>query len=166
MREELRGSEGEAGKTIPVIETWSVDTGDVRMLAIGLSPVWSPDQKTLLHASIGVTQIAYHADHGPTLLHERGDAFELRDLESGARTAVSLPGMIGPRGPIAFVGPRKVLYWSLPLDHVPARMTVRNSPLIGPKQMLSLVVGDLDTHEVATVVQAIDPRAQIGYADR
>ena len=166
MRDEVRGSEGEAGKTIPVIETWNVDSGDIQMLAIGLSPVWSPDEKTLLYSSVGVAQIAYYADHGSTLLHDRSDAFLLRDLASGARSDVTLPGLIGPCGPIAFVGPRKVLYWSLPLAHTPARMTVRNSPLIGPKQMLSLMVGDLDTHEAATVVLYIDPRAQVGFSSR
>lgn len=160
MREELHGREGEPGRTIPVIESIDVDSGAVRMLAIGLTPTWSADEKTLLYAPVRAAPIAFVADGDPTVREERADAFELRDLDSGRRTPVSLPGLIRP---IAFVGPHAVLYWSLPVAHVPPRMTTHNSPLIGPKQMLSLRVGDLDTQEAATVVRYIDPRAQVGY---
>lgn len=140
----VEGNEGRAGQGIPVVEALTVETGAVDMLAIGLDPLWSADQSTLLFAT---------AD----------DRFVLRDV-GGVERALTLPGMTGRFGPIAFVGPRQVLYWALPTDGTEPAGTVNNSPLVGPKQMVSLKVVDLDTQAFATVVPRIDPRANVGYS--
>ena len=67
---------------------------------------------------------------------------------------------------IGFVAPRKVLYWALPTDGATAAFTGRNSPMVGPKQLLSLKVADLDSGAFATVYADLDPRARVGYGDR
>lgn len=144
---DVQGNEGDSEQGIPVVEMPSVETGAREMLAIGLDPLWSADQATLLFKV---------AD----------DKRELRDLKTGVSRAIELPGTTGRFGAIDFVGPRQVLYWGLPTEGTEPESTVNNSPLIGPKQMVSLKVVDLDSLAFATVVPSIDPRANVGYFAR
>jgi hypothetical protein len=67
---------------------------------------------------------------------------------------------------IAFVAPREVLYRALPTAAVDAGFTTRNSPLAGPKQMLSLEAADRDAGAFATVWPSIDPRTRVAHRAR
>jgi len=141
------GDVGHAGQGVPVIETFDVDSGAITMLAIGLQPLWSPDDRTLL----------YQPSH---------DRVATLDLVDHASRAAVLPGMSTRYEAIAvaFVAPRKVLYWALPTTGTEPEFTPGNSPLVGRKQFVSLKVADLDSGAFATVYPAIDPRARVGYA--
>ena len=140
---------GQAGQGVPAIESVDLETRETTMLAIGQQPLWSPDERTLLFQP---------AD-------ERVATMDLVDLV--VRPA-ELPGMSTRYEPIAiaFVAPRRVLYWALPTAGVDPAFTVNNSPLVGPKQMLSLKVADLDTGAFATVYPRLDPRARVGFSTR
>ena len=142
----IDGPVGHPGQGVPIVETWDVDSGAITMLAIGLQPLWSPDNRTLL----------FQPAH---------DRVATLDLDDHVARDVALPGMSTryEAVAIAFVAPRKVLYWALPTWGADPGFTQRNSPLVGPKQLLSLKVADLDTGAFATVYPALDPRARVGY---
>lgn len=140
------GPVGHAGQGVPVIEMWDADSGAITMLAIGLQPLWSPDDRTLL----------FQPAH---------DRLATLDLVDHVGREVVLPGMSTRYEAIAiaFVAPVKILYWALPTAGDDPDYTIRNSPLVGPKQLLSLKVADLDDGAFATVQRSVDPRARVGY---
>ena len=146
---EVVGDEGRAGQGVPVIEAFDLETHASTMLAIGQQPVWSTDERTLLYQP---------AD----------DHVAMLDLVDLVRRPVVLPGMSRRYAPIAiaFVAPRRVLYWGVPTAGTNPAFTVDNSPLVGPKQMVSLKVADLDTGAFATVYPLLDPRARAGFRAR
>lgn len=145
------GAIGHPGQGVPVVEELIVDgavvdRGAITMLAVGLQPLRSPDDRTLL----------YQPAH---------DRLATLDLATRVQRDVVLPGMSTRYQAIAigFVAPRKVLYWALPTDGFEPDFSTRNSPLVGSKQLLSLKVADLDSGAFATVFPSLDPRARVGY---
>ena len=146
LAEGIVGDVGHPGPGVPVVEVRDVAGGAITMLAIGLQPLWSPGNRTLLFQPA----------------HDRVATLDLLDHKQGD---VVLPGMSTRYEAIviAYVGPRKVLYWALPTAGADAAFTSGNSPLVGPKQLLSLKVADLDTGAFATVYENLDPRARVGY---
>lgn len=138
-REGEFASEFENFPVLPMVFVRSLVTGRERALHAGVDIVPTPDRKQLL-------------------IRDTKNRLRMVDIASGRYRPVTLNGMAN-RGVIGFVAPDRVLYWALPTTGREARETLFNSPLAGPKQMLSLKIGTLDTNQFATVVPFIDPRA-------
>lgn len=141
---EVHGDEGLVGTGLPVVETIDAASGRVERIALGMNAVWSPDQRSLVFE--------------PSINH-----LELRDLETGSRRELALPGYVGRYPWLRFVGSRRVMYRALPGDGTTPAYTGHNSPLIGPKQLITLKVADIDTLRFATVYTDLDPRTNVGY---
>jgi hypothetical protein len=124
---------------MPMVFVRSLVNGRERALHAGVDIALTPDKKQLL-------------------IRDTKNRLRMVDVASGRHRAVTLNG-IANRGVIGFVAPDRVLYWALPSEGRETRETLFNSPLVGPKQMLSLKIGVLDTNRFATVVPFIDPRA-------
>jgi hypothetical protein len=115
-----------------------------------------------VHLGVGFT---VSADQKQMLVRDDKNRMRLVDLGTGNAQSATLAGVTN-RGVIGFVGANKVLYWSLPTEGREVRKTQFNSPLVGPKLMLSLKVGELNTSSFATVIPFIDPRARVTLAPR
>jgi hypothetical protein len=83
------------------------------------------------------------------------------DIESGESIQVQWPGDEG--GPIAVPADNIVVYWGLPTAGTPIEYTKSNSPLRGPKLMLTVKVALMDSDKFQTVVPYIDPRARVSF---
>jgi hypothetical protein len=85
------------------------------------------------------------------------------DLSASQSTFASVPLTAPPgithRGVIGFAGPTQLLYWAQPLPGREIGYTKSNSPLVGPKQLLSLRIADIRTGDFVTVIERIDPRS-------
>lgn len=132
-------SEFENFPVAPMVFVRSLATGRERALHAGVDITLAPDRKQLL-------------------IRDTNNRLRIVDIVSGRHRPVALNG-VANRGVIGFVAPDRVLYWALPTVGREARETLFNSPMAGPKQMLSLKIGALDTNQFATVVSFIDPRA-------
>ncbi len=144
---ELRGNERPPGTGLPLVETVDVVSGATETIALGMNAVWSPDQGTLLFAS--------SIDH-----------LELRELATGVSRPLYLPGYVGRYPWVRFVGPRRVLYRAVPTTGALPGFTGHNSPLIGPKQLVTLKVADVDTLQFTTVLDDLDPRHDLSFNPR
>jgi hypothetical protein len=66
-------------------------------------------------------------------------------------------------GPIALATQDIVLSLCLPTEGTKVQFTRHNSPLVGPKEMLSLKLATVNANEFQTVVANIDPRTHISF---
>lgn len=123
---------------VPVVFIRSLADGAERIADAGLTPLVSADGKSLL-------------------VRDDRNRLRLIDLDRGTHRDFSLPGLAG-RGPLGFVGADRVLYWALPTRGDEAGYTRYYSPLVGPRQLLSLKVGDVATGAFATIASGVDPR--------
>jgi hypothetical protein len=84
--------------------------------------------------------------------------------DSGASKPVTLPGYWGNE--FALVKGRYALYVGHPTEGDTVRYTESNSPLVGPKQMLSIKVADIRDGGFQTVVRSVDPRRRLSFGLR
>jgi hypothetical protein len=83
------------------------------------------------------------------------------DLEQQRSARVSLPGDAGRA--VAVPAEQLVLYWGFPTTGTPVRWTENNSSLVGPKLMLTIKAGIMDSNQFQTVVSEIDPRSVVSF---
>jgi hypothetical protein len=69
-----------------------------------------------------------------------------------------MPLIAGLHVPLALVESRDLIHTGEPSPGAPAGTTVNNSPLVGPKPMLSLEVADIASGAHETLLDGIDPR--------
>jgi hypothetical protein len=81
-------------------------------------------------------------------------------VATGKSTSATWPGLWTP---IALPANDLVLSLCLPTEGMKVRFTEHNSPLRGPKEMLSLKLARLNSNEFQTVVPHIDPRTTISF---
>lgn len=124
----------------PVICIINRKTGVIETVTCGHSPILSRDGKSALVA------------------RGKSPSWGLVDLPSGtARRIDPIAGLIRPVGLLAS---RYVVYVGASSAGAPEGYTVNNSPLVGPKRMLSLKVADLQTGASQTLLDGVDPRRE------
>lgn len=135
---------GKAWDEIPAIFIYDVTSKKSRFLHVGWQPVVSADGKSVL---VG----GYAAD----------DFRWVRaDSETGRSTPINLPGVVG--AVIATVG-ELTCYVGLPTAGAKIELTKNNSPLRGPKEMLTIKVSDDSGKKFKTLSPSIDPRSQASF---
>ncbi|MCZ6735715.1 MAG: hypothetical protein O7C65_08000 [Planctomycetota bacterium] len=130
-------------KQVPVVHVMDTTTGRTEALHVGLGPVVS-------------------ADGTRVLMRDFESRWRMLDLDRQRSEPVSAPGRAWP-GAIALCDANLVLYWAWPTEGAELKWTRHNSPLVGPKPMLTLKVADLRTGDFRTVVPYIDPRTPVSY---
>jgi hypothetical protein len=56
-----------------------------------------------------------------------------------------------------------VIYWGLPTAGTNIAYTKNNSPLSGPKEMLTIKIAEINTTKFQTIVPYIDPRKAVSF---
>lgn len=125
----------------PAISVLDVRTGEKSLLALGRSATVSESGRTV---------IVRESQRDWIIVRETGEI-------------ATFPGAPGFLRPIALSGSGLLVYWGLPTDGTAIQYTKHNSPLVGPKLMLSLKAARLGTGEFITLVPYIDPRSQASF---
>ncbi|MHB8882791.1 MAG: TolB-like translocation protein [Thermodesulfovibrionales bacterium] len=127
---------------VPTVSILNIETGDVKHLFIGWSPIVSED----------------------------GDAIMMGDHDNNWIIFYLNEAIIKPVYPpgITWFGAlhlthNTVFYWGLPTEGTELKTTENNSPLVGPKPMYTLKVAEFETGKYETVIPYIDPRRKISY---
>jgi hypothetical protein len=127
---------------VSAVDVLDTETSETEILHPGRNPVVSTDGRTVL-----VVDFEYR--------------WRLVDTATRQSTPVRVPGQWG--APIALIDSRLVLYRGYPTAGTPIRLTAANSPLSGPKLMLSVKVADIDSSEFQTILPYFDPRTHVSY---
>jgi hypothetical protein len=144
------------------LENSSDEFGVVYSRASFVPLIYVRNLRTNSERAIHVGRIAIAAPSGRELIVQ-DDARKLRrvliDGDSYRSTPLSAPPMMTHDGVIGFASAQHVLYWSEPFAGRELQYTLSNSPLVGPKKLLSLRIANIDNGEFVTAVQRIDPRS-------
>ncbi|MGL4230392.1 MAG: hypothetical protein ACRCWJ_03415, partial [Casimicrobium sp.] len=132
---------------VPVIFLRDLRSNTERALHIGRIAIVSPNGREF------VVQ-----DDARVLRRVSFDDDSVRSTPFAALPAMTHHGVIG------FASSKHVVYWAEPYAGRETQYTLSNSPLVGPKKLLSLRVANIDTGEFVTVVERIDPRARPSVA--
>lgn len=84
------------------------------------------------------------------------------EVATGESRRVAWRGSVWP-GAIANPAKDVVLSWCLPTQGSTVKYTEDNSPLRGPKRMLTLKLAALNSDEFQTVVPYVDPRRVVSF---
>ncbi len=57
----------------------------------------------------------------------------------------------------------RVLYWAWPTEGDAVRFTARNSPLVGPKELLTVKVANPAAGTFETAIRGLDPPAKVSF---
>ncbi len=136
---------GEIWDEIPAIFVYDLETKASRFVHVGWRPVVAPDGQSLL--------IAGWQDETYSLMRF--------DLASGTSSPITVPGIVGDV--IGISRDNLILYVGLPTTGATIEFTKNNSPLRGPKQVLTVKVVNEAGDQFATLVPAIDPRSQASF---
>jgi hypothetical protein len=136
---------GKVWDEIPAIYIYDVNAQESTLLCVGWQPVVSNDGETVLAGGWG------------------GDKFSwIRvNVATGQSSPLHLPGAVGPIIGTASGG--LILYMGLPTTDTPIRFTDNNSPLRGPKEMLTVKVCNDVGDRFQTIVPFIDPRSGASF---
>lgn len=137
---------GESWNVVPAIHILDAETGQSIFVHVGWVPVVSFDGKAIL--------VGGWDDHSEF-------TWNRLQLESRDTTPIKWPGDAG--GAIAAPTENIVLYKGLPTAGAPIKYTKNNSPLRGPKLILTLKVAVIDSDDFQTVVPEIDPRDLVSF---
>ncbi len=127
---------------VPFTYVLNTSTGRSDPIHVGTDPIVSSD--------------------GAAILVSDGDGrHRLVDMASRKSDPATLPGFWGEA--FALVKGTFALYVAYPTEGLGGGYTESNSPLVGPKQMLSIKVADVETGRFQTVVRSVDPRRCLSY---
>ena len=122
----------------PMVCILDAGSGKVVALTKGHSPIASTDGKSVLVA------------------RGRGMSWGTVDVASGKAQRLSgIPGLVRPLGCLAS---RHLVFLGQSSASAPEGYTTNNSPLVGPKRMLSVKVMDLRSGARQTLLDGVDPR--------
>lgn len=135
------------GKTwdeLPAIFIYDVNSKKSRFFHVGWQPVVSTDGKSILVGGYGADDFTWVRANSKT----------------GESTAINLPGAFG-----AVIGANADLtcYVGLSTKGTKIELTQNNSPLRGPKEMLTIKVSDDSGKKFETIMPSIDPRSQASF---
>jgi hypothetical protein len=145
------GDAGTFGKTfagwdkVPTVFVRDMGAETESLLHVGWRPVVSFDGRSVLVSDLE-------------------GAWMRVEVATGKSTVVTWPGVVWP-GAVANPAKDVVLSWCLPTRGSKIRYTDHNSPLRGPKQMLTLKLARLNSAEFRTVVPHIDPRRLVSFGE-
>ena len=146
---ELLGSYAERGwEAAPAIFSLDLKTGKSAFIGVGWQPAISPDGKTMI---VTGSKNLYSVDLAT------GKTSALDFPKVAYRTWDPAPVVVG----ITQNG--TVFYRGLPLTGKQARSTVGNSPLVGPKPMLTVRVANPAAGKSAVLIPYFDPRHRISF---
>jgi hypothetical protein len=83
----------------------------------------------------------------------------LVSFETQQVKAVKVPG----GGSIALIDQDTVVYRGLPTSGSEIRYTENNSPIVGPKPMMTIKVADIPSGKFQTILPYVDPRGAISF---
>ncbi len=126
---------------IPAVFVRDVDAQTESFLHIGRHPVVSCDGQSVL-------------------VSDNEGAWKRVDVATGKSATATWPGLWMP---IALPAQDVVLSLCVPTKGAKVRFTQHNSPLVGPKEMLSLKLARMNGNEFQTVVPSIDPRTRVSF---
>lgn len=138
-----------------------------RALKPAVSPAAQPDPMICLLDRKSRSVSTVTRGHSPVLSRDgksalvargKGLSWGLVDLPSG--TARRIDPIAGLVRPVGFLASRYVIYVGASSAGAPEGYTTNNSPLVGPKRMLSLKVADLRTGAFQTLLDGVDPRRE------
>ncbi len=128
---------------VPVIFLRDLRSTSERALHIGRVAVASPSSRELI---------------------VQDDALKMRRIAIDDEAMRSMPMAALPamthRGIVGFAGTTHVAYWAEPFAGRETQYTLSNSPLVGPKKLLSLRIANIENGEFITVVERVDPRSR------
>ncbi|MDE0827302.1 MAG: hypothetical protein OSA48_10935, partial [Akkermansiaceae bacterium] len=133
---------------VPAIFSLDLKTDKSAFLAVGWQPAISPDGKTLI---VTGSKKLYSVDL------VTGKATDLDLPKVAYRTWDPAPVVVG------IAGNGTVFYRGLPLTGNQARPTAGNSPLVGPKPMLTVRASYPATGKSAVLIPYFDPRNRISF---
>jgi len=129
---------------VPVVFIYDLSTHESKPLLMGWHPVVSND---------GASVVVFDYD----------DKARWIDLEKKQSRPFDWRGHW--HGIISFTTPTRIIYLGLPTAGSVPRWTEHYSPLVGPKQLISVKVLDLSNGDFETVVPYFDWRHGISYGD-
>src|SRR2546421_640355 len=128
---------------VPAVFVRDVESGAESFVAVGWRQVISPDGRSGLIAKADL------------------NSYRRIDLEPTKMTMVKWKGAWGE--PIAWPAEDIALSWCLPTQGTRIKYTQNNSPLVGPKLMLTVKLTRFNTDEFERVVPYIDPRQKVSF---
>jgi hypothetical protein len=126
---------------VPAVAVLTIATGEVSYLAIGLGVVVSSTGRQLV-------------------VQESRNRWSLVEPETLQSTRIDAPGLLVP---LALIDDETLIYWGLPTDGTEYRTTTNNSPLVGPKLMLSIKAAHIPSGRFRSLMSFVDPRTQIAF---
>jgi hypothetical protein len=142
---EFRSYFGEVWAEIPAIYIYDVKAKKSTFFYVGWQPVVSNDGQMVLVGGWAADDFIWKRVNATT----------------GQASPVTLPGAAGPILGIASDG--LILYVGLPTKGTEVKLTKNNSPLRGPKEMLSIKVSNDKGDKLQTIVPYIDPRSGASF---
>jgi hypothetical protein len=130
---------------VPAVFVWDLAAGTESFLHVGWRPVVSHDGRSVLVSDLEST-------------------YKQVDVATGKASTVTWRGIVWP-GAIASPAKDVVLSWCYPTQGLKIKYTTNNSPLRGPKQMLTLKLARLNSAEFQTVVPYLDPRWKVSFGE-
>jgi hypothetical protein len=122
--------------TIPAVCELDLHKGTSTVLGAGWNPIVSTDGKSII-------------------VQEWDSSLQKIDLRTHRIAPVTVPGLWG--NVVAFDGVR-LMYWGYPTEGSRPKYTVHNSPLSGPKEMMSLKTAVINSGKFQTILPYLDPR--------
>ncbi|WP_428307365.1 hypothetical protein [Lacipirellula sp.] len=132
---------GETWNELPAIFIYDVASNKSDFFHVGWTPVVASDGKSMLVGGWGDKEYDYSVVRV--------------DVATGRSTAVHLPGLFGA---VLGVDSDLTYYVGRSTKGTPTSFTKFNSPLQGPKEMLTIKVSDDSGEKFQTIVPSIDPR--------
>lgn len=128
---------------LPVVKIFNLTDGASNLLHTGWNPVVSPNGESVI--------VSYF--NGKS---------RLVNVKTSKSQPITWPGNYW-RGAIAFVDESRILYWGLPTTGAKPKWGEVASPLVGPRQMLTLKIADLKSGKFKTVLPYVDRRRDISF---
>ncbi len=141
----------------------SDDFGAVYSRAAIVPVVFLRDLRSRTERALHIGRVAIASPSGRELIVQ-DDALKMRRIAIDDEAMRSMPIAALPamthRGLVGFAGSTHVTYWAEPFTGRETQYTRSNSPLVGPKKLLSLRIANIENGEFVTVVERIDPRSR------
>jgi len=133
----------EKWKKVPAVYIYDMGKKKSRFVHVGIRPIVSQDGHYLIVSGIYALRTS-----------------RLVDTRTGKSNELRLPGFLGRN--IALFS-KFALYWGYPTTGSKKRLTKSNSPLVGPKGMVTIKATELNTTNFQTLIPYIDPRRSVSF---
>jgi hypothetical protein len=178
--------------TVGELEIWDLAAktgGEAGIAVLNWRMSWFPDGKRLVYAQTNEggqpvpvkvlnvesgqsdgwptrAAMAVSTDGRTALINLGRAGYAKLDVAAETSTPTSVPRDFHGdwvRGPLALIGDDVLLYRANPPRDVAPKLTENNSPLVGPKPMLSLKLAELSSGRFQTIVADLDPRTSVSF---